>query len=304
MGQETSLRHPDSLDPRFQRLFTDEYNSLADMIPGIFTLPGHSGRADIRWTDVGELDDFVELSGQVDYDQQYDGFDTVATYVEFAKGTQYERKLMDDEQYHVFDQKPVAMARAAHRTRQKHGAQAYNLAFSVNPSFYVNSEGVALCSNSHTTNSGASTASGFDNLGTDALSATAVETARQAMVGYRDDRANRISVTPDQITVGPAGTEVAWEIVHSRGKLNSAENNANFHEGNYQILTWNYITDTNDWFMEDSALRKDSLFWSDRIPLEHAMVEDFDTFVAKWRGYMRYAHAHRNWRWIFGSQVS
>ena len=304
MGQETSLRHPDNLDPRFQRIFDDEFGMLKDMIPDIFTMAGHTGRADIRWSEVGELDDFVELSGQIDYDQQFQGYDTVATYVEFAKGTQYERKLMDDEQYHIFDQKPVSMARSAHRTRQKHGAQVYNLAFSVNPSFYVNSEAVALCSNSHTTTSGASTSSGFDNLGTTALSATALETSRQAMVGFRDDRANRISVTPDTITCGPAVTEVAWEIVHSRGKLDTAENNANFHEGNYQIRTWNYITDTNDWFLEDSSLRRDSLFWSDRTPLEHAMVEDFDTFVAKWRGYMRYAHAHRNWRWIHGAQVS
>ena len=301
---ETSLRYPDQLDPRFQRIFRDEYALLADPIPEVFTTVPHNGRADIRWSDVGELDDFVEFTGQVNYDQQFEGFDVIATYVEFAKGTQLERKLMDDEQYNVFDSKPKAMANSAHRTRMKHGAQVYNKAFDVSNDFYVHSESVALCSNSHLTRSGASTTTGFDNLGTSALSATAVETARQQMIGFRDDRANRIRVVPNQIATGPGNAEVAHEIVTSRGKLDNANNNSNFNEGSYSIFVWNYITDTNDWFMEDTQLRGDQLFWSDRIALEFAMVEDFDTLFAKWRGYMRYAWAWRNWRFILGSQVS
>ncbi|KKK58937.1 hypothetical protein LCGC14_3039400 [marine sediment metagenome] len=31
---------------------------------------------------------------------------------------------------------------------------------------------------------------------------------------------------------------------------------------------------------------------------------DLDTLIAKWRGYMRYAMAHVDWRWTFGHQVS
>lgn len=301
---ETSARYADSLDPRFQRIFWDEYEMLADPLPMIFSMVPHNGRADIRWSDIGELDDFTAFSGLIDYDQQYQGYDVIATYVEYAKGTSIERKLMDDAQHNMFDSKPKAMANAAHRTRMKHGAQYYNKAFSVASDFYVHSEGVPLCSNSHTTTSGASTASGFDNLGTSALSATALETARQQMIGFRDDRSNRIRVMPNQITTGPANAEVAHEIVYSRGKVDTANNNSNFHNGSYEVFVWNYITDTNDWFLEDTQLRSDALFWSDRIPLEFAMVEDFDTFYAKWRGYMRYSWAWRNWRHIFGAQVS
>lgn len=301
---DTAVRHPDALDVRFQRIFTDEYEPLPDAIPGTFTMQPHNGREDIRWSDVGELGDFTEFSGQVDYDQSYDGYDTTATYVEFAKGVQFERRLQDDDQYHIFDQKPASLARSAHRTRQKHAAQLYNLGFSASNSFYTNTENVALFSNSHTTRSGASTASGFDNLGTTALSATALETARQQMIGFRDDRGNRISVTPNQITCGPGNAETAYEIIESRGKVDTANNNVNFHMGNYQLFVWNYITDTNDWFLEDTMLKRDAVFWIDRIALEHAMVEDFDTLFAKWRGYMRYAWAQRDWRWGFGAQVS
>lgn len=301
---ETSARHPDSIDVRFERIFTEEYDLLPDPVPQVYTMVGHNGRADIRWSDVGELEDFQEFTGLVNYDQTYEGYDVVATYLEFAKGFQVERKLRDDDQYNTIEAKPRALARAANRTRMKHGAQYYNTAFSVSTQFYVHSEGVPLCSNSHTTRSDASTASGFDNLGTSALSATAVETARQTMIGFRDDRGNRIQVMPNQISTGPANHEVAHEIVESRGKVDTAENNANFHQGSYQLFIWNYITDSNDWFMEDTMMRSDALFWSDRVPIEFAMVEDFDTLFGKWRGYMRYAWAWRNWRHIFGSQVS
>ena len=39
-------------------------------------------------------------------------------------------------------------------------------------------------------------------------------------------------------------------------------------------------------------------------PAEFAMIEDFDTLVAKWRGYARYGLTYVNWRFINGSQVS
>ena len=64
------------------------------------------------------------------------------------------------------------------------------------------------------------------------------------------------------------------------------------------------MTDTNNWFMCDSRLRNQMLFWTDRIALEFAFMEDFDTFTGKWRSYMRHASANIDWRWILGASVS
>jgi len=175
---------------------------------------------------------------------------------------------------------------------------------SLDSFFYNNSEGVALCSNSHTTTSGASTATGFDNLATGPLTATAVFAGRLQMRGFRGDQAEIISVMPDELWYPPDLEEIAFEIMNARGKVDTAENNPNFHSGTYTGYDWEYLTDPNNWFMCDSGMRKQFLFWSDRIPLEFGMVEDFDTFVAKWRGYMRYGAAWINWRWILGHQVS
>ena len=294
----------DLLDPRFQRIFDEEYKQLQSMIPELYTDVPSNGRNNMMWSEVGTLPDFDQFSGMVGYHSQNQGYDTTATYLEFTNGIQVERKFFDDEQYNVIDQRPRALAASAARTREKHGAAPFNNAFAVDTTFYSNSEAVALCSNSHTTTSGASTANGFDNLVTTQLSAVALAAARIQMVGFRGDQAERIQVVPDQILGPPDLYETAYEIIASSGKVNTADNNRNVHEGKYTFIEWNYLPDTKNWFLMDSTMRRNMLFWVDRIPLEFGMIEDFDTFTAKWRAYMRYAYAHVNWRWILGAQVS
>lgn len=294
----------DLLDPRFQEIFYNEYEQLPDMLPNLYSFPPTNGRNNMTWSQVGTLPDFQEFTGNIAYSSQSQGYDTTSTPIEFANGVQVERKLFDDDQWHIMDQKPQGLADSAFRTRQKHGARILNNAFSVDNYFYNNSEGVALCSNSHTTTSGASTASGFDNLTTAALTATAVAAARIQMVGFRGDQGERISVMPDELWYPPDLYEVAYEIINASGKVDTANNNPNVHKGRYTGYEWNYLTDANNWFMVDSRMKKRMLHWVDRIALEFAMVEDFDTMVAKWRAYMRYSNAHTDWRFILGAQVS
>ncbi len=124
------------------------------------------------------------------------------------------------------------------------------------------------------------------------------------MVGYRGMQAERIQVVPDELWIPPDLFEVAYEIVASMGKVDTANNNRNVHEGAYTIHEWNYLTDVNNWFVGDSADRSQSLHWIDRVPVEFAFAEDLDTIIAKWRGYMRYSFAWIDWRWVFGAQVS
>jgi phage major head subunit gpT-like protein len=295
----------DLLDPRFQKIFHEQYNQLPDMLGELFMMVPHNGRDIMTWSEVGAFADWTQFSGHVNYDSLYQGYDTTATYLEFASGFQVERKLFDDDQFNIMDRRPAGLATAAMRTRQGHGARVFNNAFSNDTYFQVRSEGVALCSNSHTTTAaGVSTAQGFDNLGTSALSATAVAAARIAFTQFRDDRGNFISCAPDELLYPPNLYEEAEEIVSAVGKLDVANNNPNVHKGRFTLKEWVYLTDTNNWFLMDSTMRKQSLYWIDRVEKEFAYAEDLDTIIAKWRGYMRYAQAFIDWRWVYGHQVS
>jgi phage major head subunit gpT-like protein len=294
----------DLLDPRFQSIFHEEYTDVPDMLPEVYNFVPTNGRNNMMWSQVGAVEDFVEFTGTVDYSSMNQGFDTTALPVEFARGIQVERKLFDDDQYNIMDQRPRGLAAAAFRTRQKHGAQFFNNAASIDSTFYTNTENVAPVSNSHLTTSGASTAIGFDNMLTSSLTAVSVQTARIQMRAFRGDQAEIITVQPNTLLIPPDLEEIAYEITASSGKVDTDLNNENIHKGRYKVIDWEYLTDVNNWFMMDSSLQKRSLHWTDRTPIEFAMIEDFDTLVAKWRGYQRYAMAHIDWRFLLGGIVS
>lgn len=294
----------DLLDIRFQRIFNDQYNQLPDMVGELFTYETPNGRSTMQWSSVGTLPDLEQFTGTIGYQSQHQGYDVTAAVLEFAGGTQVERKLFDWDQYNIMDQRPRALATAAQRTRQKHAAEILNRAFTVNSDFFTHTEGVAMCSNSHTTTSGASTSSGFDNLGTAAMSAVSVQAARLQMRGYRGDQGERITIAPDELWYPPDLEETAFEIISSSGKVDTALNNKNINEGRYRGYDWEYLTDTNNWFMVDGTMRRQNLFWVDDLPIEFGMIEDFDTLVAKFRAYTRYTMAWIDWRFIYGAQVS
>ena len=299
-----STNFGDLLDIRFQKIFNDNLPQLNDMLPELFNFVPSNGRNNITWSEMGAYGDWPEFDGQVTYDAVSQGYDSTLTPLEFASGMQVERKLYDDDQFNVMDARPAGLATAYTRTRQKHGARILNNMFSVDTMFYNNSEGVALCSNSHTTTSGAATTTGFDNLITSAFTATALSTGRDLMWDFANDRGDPIDVTPDEIWFPDDIYDKVFEVVSSMGKVDTANNNRNVHYGVYTMKQWRRLTDANNWALVDSALRKQMLFWSDRMPVEFAFAEDLDTIVAKWRGYARYGFCPINWRWICGANVT
>lgn len=300
----TSESFPDLLDPRFQKIFHEEKPQIPSMLSQIFTMVSTNGRNNMTWSEVGTLPDISEFTGTITYSSASQGYDVTMTPVEFAGGFQVQRKLYDDAQYNIMDEKPKSLRSAVDRTREKHGHRLWNNGFSVDSYFYSHSEGVALCSNSHTTTSGASTASGFDNLGTAPLTATAVAAARIQMRGFRGDQAEKLDVTPDELWYPTDLYEQAYEIINASGKVDVSTNNPNVHKGKYTGYECQYMTDTNNWFMCDGRLRKMYVFWSDRIAPEFAMVEDFDTLVGKWRIYGRWGMTYTNWRFVMGHSVT
>lgn len=298
-----SVNFGDLLDPRFHEIWDSEYPQHADMIPKIYRKEPSNGRDEMKFSSVGTMVDFEEFTGTVAYNSQFQGYDTTLIPLEFTNGFQVERKLFDDDQYHVMDQKPRALKASAFRTRQKFAARPFNMAFTADSYFYVNTEGVALSSNTHTTTSTASTSAGFDNYSTGALTAVSVATNRRQMVQFRGDQAEIISVVPNVLLYPPDLYEQAYEIINSPGKLNTGDNNANVHQGRYEGWEWNYLTSSSNWFMIDSELMKQFLIWCDRVDLEFGSAEEFDTFIAKWRAYMRLGNCWTNWRFINGNEV-
>ena len=291
--------------------FTDIFNErfkVEARSPGEVYRVVNNKAINTRYSTVSGMGQLEQFTGSVTYGDVSQGYDMTLTPVQFQRGFSLERLLAETDQHDIMNGKPRALGGAAARTRNIHIFRPYNNAFTVDTLFASHSEGVALCSNSHTTTTGASTATGFDNLVTTALSAVAVASARVQGLNFRDEQGEKIDTLKfDLIRVPQQGNmeEIAWEIVNSGGKWDTALNNANFNKGKYTVDAEIYLDDANNWFMEDSMMRKDiGLIWQEATPPEFAMVEDFDTLIAKWRCYGRWGNYWQGWPWVIGAQVS
>ena len=298
MGVVASENFGFLLDPGLRKIFMDEYGLPEGQKDNLFGME-KSNKSIEYDLGIGGMGDLEEFDGTIPYDDFKQQFRVSYTHKEWVKGIKIERKLVDDDLYSIINKRPMSLAMIARRTQEKHGSSVFNNAF--NTSVFAGGDGLALCASAHT-RIGTSNTQG--NTGTTALSATAVEATRLSMRGFTDETDNLLIARGDTLLVPPALEEQAWEIVNATGKMDTADNNPNFNKGKYRIIVWDYLSDSNNWFMIDSKMSKLFLKWFNRIPTEFNKDKDFDTYVAKWSIYTRYSYGFSDWTWIFGQNVA
>lgn len=285
----------DLLEPGLRTVFADVFNRQTSNLPVLFNMQD-SEKAVEHDLEMGDIADFEPFTGSIAYDDIKEGYKTNYEHTEYAKGLKIERKLVQDDMYSVINKRPAALSLAAFRRREADGASVFNNSFN---SGYTGGDALSLCNSAHTSNVGGTTQS---NTGTTALSPTAVETVRRAMVKFKTNRDNNFTVEPDMLIVPVDLDQTAYEIINSKGKVDTAQNNVNFHFGKYKLVVWpNYLTSTTRWWMVDSQMMKMFLLWFDREPVQFFRDSDFETLVAKFAGYMRYSFGWSDWRWVFGN---
>lgn len=287
----------DLLEKDFRKIYQDQYRLLPTMVPDLFNVQ-RSEAAFEKTSAVGAVPDFIEFSGKIEEVNPRQGYDKTYTFSEFAAKIEIQRRLAADDQYRSMSRLPKGLATSASRSREKTGAQMFSLAFTFAPS---DGDGVALCSSAHPSNvSGVATQS---NSGTLPLSATNVETTRLAMYNYTNDIGEKISMDPDTIIAPRALEQTAWEIINTKGKVDTANNNANFHQGKYKLVVWDRLSDTNNWFVSDYQMQKEFLLWWNREPVQFFQDKDSSTLVAIYLGYYRIGTGWDDWRFLYGHNV-
>jgi phage major head subunit gpT-like protein len=298
---------PDVLDPRFREVTYQTFKLQKDMIPFFYTQEASTQFVE-RGTDITPMGDLDEFGGTIDYDAPTQGYDWTATHKEYAKGIQVERVLWEFDQFGVIDDMFSELSNSAFRSRQKDAARFFNRGFSDDTTFFDGTEDVALFNGSHTTpRDGVSTAAGFSNRGTSALSPTALGTAITNFRKLKDLAGERINVMPNLLVVPVDLRDRALEIVKTEKGLDTAEGTVNVYnsEYNFQVVDWIYLTDTNNWFLLDSVLMKKALKWYEKVKPEFARVEAFDEIIAKYRVYCMYTMSRSSiWQFGYGQEVS
>lgn len=304
----SELVAPGLTEAFFEGYFDD--GRRASLIPEIYGLRT-SERAWEEFLGVGAVPTAgwreFEKTGRVSYADRAKGFEKRFAHAEFAQGMTVERKMVDDELYGMLNDEASGLGDSAFRIREEGAASVFNNAFTdtgTNPDGMplAGADNVGLCSTAHPLSREDSATQ--SNEGVRALTRGNIGLTRQDMQAWTDDTGGQLSVHPDEILVPPELEDDAAIIARSSLDPDSANNAINPQAGRYRNVVWHYLTDPNAWFLMDSARRRRSLLWFDRIPLEFAREADFDTLQAKFRGYMRYSYGWRQWQWIYGNNPS
>ena len=294
----------DLLDPRFSKIYDTEYKERINnaMVPMLFKQQGVSDSF-YKVSGMGGFSDLQDFAGSITYDAPSQLYDTTFTFPEKALGFKIARKLNDDQLFGMMDGKPRGLAMSVARTEEKLGAEIWNGSFTtVHPTGHEGGDGVALCSSSHPYSPDDATTQ--DNSGTTAFSAAAVEATRR--IGFTDiltDRGELAEVNYDTILVPVALEEDAYEIINSKGKVETANNNVNFHYGRYKLAVWARLASATNWWMIDSVLARNFFYAFSRVAPEFEYDRDFDTKASKWSVYMRKSCGYADWRPVYGHVV-
>lgn len=286
------------LDPLLRKVFTETLQKVPSMRTKLYTMNTSTKATEYDYG-VGGLGDMEEFTGTIPYSDFSGQYRTSYTHKEWVKGIKIERKLLDDDQYNVIEQRPKQLALSASRSMEKHAASLFNNAF--NTSLFAGGDTYALCASAH---SYVGTSTTISNSGTSALSSTSVAATRLLMRKFTDETDNLIDAQGGVLIVPMDLEETAWEIVNTPGKIGTADNDLNFNKSRYEVMVWPYLNDTNNWFMVDKALMGMYLNWFTRIGTEFNKDKDFDTYVSKWSTYTRYSFGFSGWQWIYGHAVS
>ena len=295
----------DVLDVRFRDIAPGTYDKGKSMIPVLFTVKD-SDRSEEKYSALTPMGEFEEFTDAVALSGAYQEYDVTSTHIEFALATQIRRALYDDDQFGVIDEQFAELGNSAFKTHENDAADVFRGAFSNPSDFYVHTEGVALCSNSHTTPvENVSTATGFDNLTTGELNPANLTAALIQARLFSDAAGDPIGDFQNlELLVSVQNADRAQEIIKTTKGLDTEEGNINVHESRFKVIDWYRLGTSKDWFLMDADRRKKNLIWFWRVPLELAKMEQFENIIAKGRGYMRYSYLRRDWRFIIGADVT
>lgn len=282
--------------PGLRKVFESKFREQTSNLPALFSMKT-SEKAQEFDLQTDEFNDFAQFQGTIPYDDMGEGYKTTYTHSEYARGFKVERKLVKDDLYGTINRKPSLLSLSARRRRERDGAAVFNNAFN---SSFVGGDGVSLANTAHPSKNGGSNQS---NTGTLAFSPANVEATRRLMIQFKTGRDGIMDVHPDLLLVPLELEEKGYELINSKGKVDTASNNVNFHQGKYKMLVWpNYLTSSKNWFFIDSSYMKEFLMWFDREPVQFFKDQDFGTLVGAYAGYMRYVAGFSDWRWIYAQQ--
>ena len=293
------------LYPGLRKIFFETYQELPEQFPRIFNVETSNSATE---TDhgMGAFGDWTERKDElspVAYAKIQDGGEVIYKHKAFTKGFMISRELNDDEKYGQMKKMAKALARAGRAKVEKDAITVLTKGFKSDEGAFKGRDGKELFHDQHPLVDSEKTCS---NLMTGALNETNLKKAIQMMASQLDEAGNLIQMKATKLIVPPALEDTALRLLHSTQLPGTNHNDTNeYLKNRLQVVVMDYLGATaggsdTAWFLQDGTRHELNFFW--RVKPEFKNEEDFDTFVAKYRGYMRYSYGFSDWRGMVGSK--
>lgn len=306
--RDTDARFGKLLEPGLRKIFFETYDELPEQFSMVYNVYNSEKAKETDWG-MGAFQDWTVRADQFDtvaYQTLSPGLERTYIHDAFTSGFMITKEMYDDDLYGPMEKLAKALARSGRAKVEKDAIKTFVNAFTEDAGGVGASQiydGKALCASDHPLLDSAGVG---NNLASGALSDTNIKAAIQLMLDTPDEAGNLMQIMADRLIIPPALLDTAKRVLHSTQISGGDLNDTNEYLANYGIqpvvMSWlSTAGGGNDlyWFLQDSKRHEVNFFWRKRP--EFAWDEDFDTFVAKYRAYMRYSFGVSDWRGIVGS---
>lgn len=288
------------LEPGLNRIFFETYDEIPEQYSKVYNVKNSNKAIEREWG-MGAFGDWTQRTDHfstVDYQTISPGLERTYTHEAFTQGFMITREMYDDEQYSQMEKFAKAMARSG-RAKVEKDAASFLLGGFTTPIY----DGKALFAADHPL---VDSADKVSNLMTGPLNEANLKTALKLMREQKDEAGNLIQMKATKLIIPPALEDTAIRLLGSNLLPGSELNDTNkfLTKQGIEIVVLDYLgaaaggSDT-VWFLQDGSRHELTFYW--RTKMEFKSADDFDTFVAKYRGYCRYSLGASDFRGMIGS---
>lgn len=177
-------------------------------------------------------------------DRLFPGYDKKYTPVKYRMGVPYTKEMFDDDQWGVVKDLGLELGRSARATMETVAANVFNRAFSGS---YLGPDSKALCVTDHPMTAAVD---GSNALATPAdLSVSSLQDLWTLMKVVKNNRGLPNAQMPEILLIPPELEFIAEEIIGSSDRPDTADRATNVLHRKLRIISWQYLTDTDAWFL-------------------------------------------------------
>lgn len=282
------------ITPVTSEVLFEEYHRRPEEYSRVFNVmnSGRNFETDSQIEGLGSMPQKQE-GAAITYDSAKEGYQKTYTHASYGMGFRITKEMRQDDLSDKIMKLPKALGTSAHQTVESTAADLFNNGFST----VTGGDSKALFVTDHPSKSGQTALS--NTLATAAdLSATSLKDALIDFEDTLDARGLPLLQNAQTLIVPNAGRWTAQELLKSRQKPGSADNDFNpLAEADLSWMVWHYLTDNDAWFLAgDIHFLK--FFWRQKLQFDSTV--DFDSEDAKFKATMRFSLGHSDWRGMYG----